>query len=148
MEMLHHSVLVFSFLKRSIVSSHVFNAFPYASNFSGSDSVFSAVLVCWILVSRVCSALSRIWSVTSLFSSSMFLIITTGLLHFAQNVSLPFLNRGVPHCGHVSWSIVAPDLRSSDIRFTSVPTTFTYTRKCLQPYYFVGVSWWDAKDFT
>jgi len=130
---------ILSFLKLPMASSQVFNAFPYVNSFSGSDSVFSTVLTCWILASRVCSVLSRIWSVTSLFSSSAFLTITTVRLHFAQNVSVPLLKSGVPHSGHVSCSIVAPDLRSSDIRFTSVPTALTYSAMVFEVYYLVGV---------
>jgi hypothetical protein len=51
---------------------------------------------------------------------------------------VPFLKRGVPHCGHVSWSIVAPDLRRSDIRLISVPTALTDRMMAFEVYYLVG----------
>ncbi len=87
----------FSDLSFSIALSHVLNAFPYATSFSGSDSAFMAELISLIFASKVCSVLSRICTVRSLFSSSADSMITTGRLHFGQNVSFPFLNSGVPH---------------------------------------------------
>ena len=106
----------------SMAPSQLANAFPYTSNFSGSFSIFIAKFTSRILARRVCSESSRMLSATRRVSCSAERMMTTGRLHFGQKVSLPLRKSGVPHCGQVSDSIAAPDLRSSAILLTSIPT--------------------------
>ncbi len=104
----------------SIASSQLDSALPYVMSFSGSVSDFMAKLTSWIFPKSVCSELSKMLPTSRRDSSSAVLMITTGLLHLGQKTSFPLLKSGVPHSGHVSWSMVAPDLRSSAILLTSI----------------------------
>lgn len=85
-----------------------------------------AKLISRILDSNVCSESSSTLSAIRRDSCSADWMITTGLLHFGQKVSLPLRKSGVPHSGQVSDSIVAPDLRSSAIFLTSIPTVLNH----------------------